>query len=145
MKTLIAAEVPLLLPGAREFFAEGHIQGKLNEDHFVKALSDGIASERMFVLAEGCPFRGAIAGAVFQDLATGETCCMEYFWFVGRHERGTLGVRLLAEFEKECVQRGAVRISMMHHVTPESQKFEHIYGRRGYTLHEQVFVKQVKA
>jgi hypothetical protein len=135
------SEVPLLLPQAREFFKEGAIQGALNEAHFVATLSTQMDAGSMFVLAEGAPFRGAIGGVVYQDLATGERCCMEYFWYVAAYERGSLGVRLLAEFEKEATARGAVRVSMMHHVTPDSKKFDHVYGRRGYTLREQVFVR----
>jgi GNAT superfamily N-acetyltransferase len=143
MNLLLAAEVSLLLPQAREFFNEGQIAGKLNEQHFVTALSDGISSGRMFVLASGCPFRGAISGAMYQDLATGETCCMEYFWYVDRHERGSLGLRLIAEFEREAKKRGAIRVTMMHHVSAETDKFTHLYERRGYGLREQVFVKVI--
>ena len=141
IRLISAAEVPLLLPQAREFFKEGQIQGTLNEPHFIQALTQQMQAGRMFVLAEGSPFRGAISGAMFEDLATGEPCCMEYFWYVDRNERGTLGVRLLASFEEQAVLRGARRILMMHHVSEQTEKFKHIYERRGYTLREQVFVR----
>lgn len=141
MNLLLPAEVPLLLPGARAFFAEGQIQGTLNEAHFVKTLAQGIDSGRMFVLSEG--FRGAISGTLFEDPATGELCCMEYFWYVDAHERGSLGVRLLAAFEHEAVRRGACRVLMMHHVSEQTEKFKHIYERRGYVLREQVFVRSL--
>jgi hypothetical protein len=134
-------EVVLLLPQARQFFREGQIDGALNEAHFVGQLTSLMRAGTMFVLADGAPFRGAIAGAVVNDLATGELVGTEYFWYVAREERGSLGVRLLAEFEREAKARGAVRVLMMHHVTPASAKFDHIYGRRGYRLREQLFVK----
>lgn len=141
IRLITPAEVPLLLPQAREFFREGQIQGNLNEPHFIQALTQQMQVDRMFVLAEGSPFRGAIAGAMFEDLATGELCCMEYFWYVDRHERGTLGVRLLAAFEEHALCRGARRILMMHHVNEQTEKFKHIYERRGYVLLEQVYVR----
>lgn len=143
IRLLGSHEVPLLIPQAREFFKEGNICGSLNEPYFIQALTTQIGAGRMFVFVEGSPFRGAIAGTMFEDLATGELCCMEYFWYVDAHERGSLGLRLLVAFEDEAVRRGARRLLMMHHVTPESAKFEHIYGRRGYTLHEQVFVRSL--
>lgn len=143
MKLLIPAEVPLLLPGAREFFLEGQISGKLNESHFCKVLTDGIETSRMFVIAHGAPLRGAIGGVLFDDMATGEPCCMEYFWYVHKQERGSVGIRLLDAFEKESKNRGAVRVLMMHHVTNGSERFDHIYERRGYHLREQIFVRSL--
>lgn len=141
IRLISPAEVPLLIPQARAFFKEGNIQGTLNEPHFIQTLTAQMLTGRMFVFAEGSPFRGAIGATMFEDLATGETCCLEYFFYVDVHERGSLGIRLLAAFEEHAFCRGAVRLMMMHHVTEKSEKFKHFYERRGYTLREQVFVK----
>lgn len=141
MNLITAAEVPLLIPQAKEFFAEGEIDGKLDEKNFVKMVTANIEAGTMFVLAEGVPFRGAIAGVTYKDVATGDVCCMEHFWYVNQHERGSLGLRLLSAFENEAKARGAVRILMMHHVAPGADKFHHLYERRGYRLREQIFVK----
>jgi hypothetical protein len=143
MNLIQAQEVPLLLPQARNFFAEGQISGKLNEKHFVQVLSSGIAEGRMFVVVEGFPYRGAIGGAMYTDLATGEFGCSEYFWYVAEEERGSLGIRLLAEFEKEARRRNAVRMLMMHFVTEKTEKFKTVYERRQFKLREQVFVKEL--
>jgi GNAT superfamily N-acetyltransferase len=136
-------EVPLLLPQAREFFKEGGICGELNDAHFTATLTKSLEARQAIVLVSGAPFRGAIAGVMFQDLATADWCCMEYFWYVAKEERGTLGLRLLDAFEKEAKSRGAVRIVMMHLENERAGKMQQLYERRGYKLREQIFVREV--
>lgn len=144
IRAIAAYEVPLLVPEAQAFFAEAPIAGAFNERHFVKALQEQVQANRAIVLACGSPFRGAIAGVLYNDMATGALCCMEYFWFVAKSERGTLGLRLLDAFEKVVKLAGATRLTMMHLVSPEHDaKFADLYGRRQYTLKERVFVKEL--
>jgi hypothetical protein len=142
LRLLPAHEVPLLLPGARQFFADGLIAGQLHETHFVTTLAGHIERGSGFVVVAGQPLRGALAGILFQDLATAETCCMEFFWYVHASERGSLGVRLLAAFEQESFSRGAVRVIMAHFVNEKTSGFEALYTRRGYRMKEQLFQKE---
>lgn len=143
IRQVTADEVPLLMPGAREFYAEGRLYGKLNEEHCIRTLSGAITAGSAACFASA--FRGAIGGLFFPDLVTSELCCMEYFWFVRKEERGTLGVRLLKALEFECERRGARRLMLMHMVGPDRESFEHFYERMGYRLREQVFVKSWEA
>lgn len=138
IRALQSYEVALLLPLARAFFAEGHIEGTLNEAHFVRQLTQQI--EAGVGVAFSADFRGTIAGIFFLDLATADLCCMEYFWYVHAEERGSLGIRLLAALEDECERRGAKRLLMMH-MLDKREQFERLYTKRGYTLKEQVFMK----
>lgn len=133
-------EVALLLPGARAFFHEGHIDGQLNEAHFVKQLTAQI--ENGVGVCFTADFRGAIAAVFYLDLATAELCCMEYFWYVHAEERGSIGVRLLAALEAECERRGVRRLLMMHMVHEASERFDHLYRKRGYVHKEQLYVKR---
>lgn len=144
IRAIESYEVPLLVPQAREFFKEAPIAGAFNEGHFVAQLEQHVKDKRALVLAAGVPFRGAIGGILFQDLATGESCCMEYFWYVAKEERGSLGIRLLDEFERRIKALAVKRIMMMHLVSPRSDKFQDIYERRGYALKERVFVKELQ-
>lgn len=143
IRLLTAPEVPLLLPLAREFFSEGNLPGKLNELHSVSVLRTHIEKGTGFALAAGFPIRGMISGIMFQDMATAEFCCMEFFWYVSQEERGSLGVRLLSAWEDQAIKMGAVRLLMAHLHSPETEKFTKMYDRRGYRMREQIFVKEV--
>lgn len=142
IRLLTAAEVPLLLPLAREFFAEGNLHGKLNEAHFVNVLRHHIGSGSGFVFAAGTPVRGTISGVMFNDMATAEPCCMEFFWYVRACERGAVGIKLLDAWEREAFSRGAVRIMMAHLDTPKTQGIERLYERRGFRVREKIFMKE---
>ena len=135
-------EVPLLLPLARAFYAEGNLPGALNEKHFVETLKNQINVGSCFVIVGGSPIRGTIAGIVFDDMMTSDRCCMECFWYVSSSERGSLGLRLLDAWENEALQRNASRLVMAHLHSENDERFTKLYGRRGYTMREQIFVKE---
>jgi GNAT superfamily N-acetyltransferase len=144
IRLLPASELALLIPLIRAFFAEGNIQGNLNEPYAIRTLRGYVESGNGFVLAYGTPIRAGIAGLMYVDLATAERCCSEFFWYVDVPERGSsIGVRLLNEFEKEAGQRGAKRILMMHLETEKTAQFARLYERRGYVKREQVYIKGV--
>jgi GNAT superfamily N-acetyltransferase len=107
-------------------------------------LTTHLTSGNGFVLVAGEPIRGMISGIMFEDMSTGELCCMEFFWFVDPNERGSIGIRLLDALESEARKRGAVRVLMAHLASEKTAKFEKLYERRGYELKEQVFYKVVK-
>jgi hypothetical protein len=144
IRAIGAHEVPLLLPGAREFFAQGFLLGKLNESHFVNNLRQLITAGRAVCLVTGSPFRGAIAAVYFDDMATGERCAMEFFWYVHRAERGSLGVRLLSALEDATRDAGVCRLMMMHNLDHGESGLDRIYQRRGYMPREKLFVKVFK-
>lgn len=141
IRSISAAEVPLLLPLARQFMGEGNIPGKLNEAHFVANLQTHLERGTGFVFVAD-PLRGMICGIMFPDMATAELCCMEFFWFVSTAERGAIGMQLLDALEREACARGAVRIYMGHMVTDKTAVFGRLFARRGYRMKEQVFVKE---
>lgn len=143
IRSLSADEVPLLLPGARAFFAEGNLAGRVNEKHMVDTLRRYIEAGIGFVFVAGdAPFRGAIAGSVVPDLHTGDPTCMEFFWFVHPGERGSVGPRLLAAFEREARQRGARRIWMLCLVGENTERISKFYRRAGYVHRESLFAKE---
>lgn len=144
VRLLSVEEIPLLLPGAREFFATRRLMGELNEAHFVSALKNQSESGIGFVLVCGNPpFRGSIAGAIVRDFATGDPTCLELYWYTCEAERGSVGLRLLKAFEAEATRRGAKRIIMMNLAGDEMDTFAKFYNRCGYRLKEQVFAKEV--
>ena len=146
IRLLSPEEIPFILPGAREFFAEKNLLGTLNEPHLVKSLKTHHAAGVGFILVCGNPpFRGAIAGAVIEDFATADRVCMEFFWYVRASERGSVGVRLLKAFEDEARVRQARRVVMMHLVDEKAEGLVKLYEKRDYILREQMFSKELEA
>lgn len=143
IRKLSAKEVPLLLPLARSFYAEGNLSGSLNETHFVKELKTLIENGTCFVLVGGMPIQGGIGGIIYKDLMTGDITCMETFWYVSNVERGFLGLRLLSAWEEEAIRIGAVKIIMAHLCSETSKKFTKLFEHRGYKIREQIFVREV--
>lgn len=146
IRMLMEDEVPLLLPMARSFYKESGLRGHVNDEHFVGTLKRQILGGMVFVFVGGIPARGTIAGVISRDLASGELCCTEHFWYVDSSERGSLGVRLFHFFEKEATRRGAKRFIMSHILTNEvadTEKFTKFYDRNGYREKERIFMKEL--
>lgn len=135
-------EVPVLLEGARMFFDEGKLPGKLNEASFVegwqKFLASGIGI--LFAAFEGDKFCGAIGGSVFGDFPTGDLVATEFFWYTLPGKRGS-GLRLLRAFEDESRRRGAKRIAMIHLADLNDEVMGKMYERLGYRLGEKIYFK----
>lgn len=145
IRLLAADEMHLMLPGAREFFETGQLQGKLNEEHYVETLSNYTRMGVGFVLArvEDGILHGAIGGVIAKDYATGELTCSELFFFVLSAYRGILGIRLMDAYEKEARRRGARRIFLMHLLTEGACNLAPLYSKKGYSLVQHAFVKEL--
>jgi GNAT superfamily N-acetyltransferase len=142
VRPLRPSEAAYLLPGARRFFAEGLVMGKLNEESFVKGVAGYLnAGVGIFLVYGDPPFQGAIGGAIYPDFPTGDIVATEFFWYVIPEHRGQAGVRLLKAFEEEAKRRGAVRLMMMHFESPKTAAFGHLYERLGYCKKEQIYAK----
>lgn len=145
IRLLPAHELSLLLPLARQFhdsLLHGDLNhAPLNEAHFLKTLQHHLDAGTGFVLVAGTPIRGMISGVMFNDMSTAELCCSEFFWYVDKHERGSIGLRLLDALENEARSRGAARVLMAHLASEGTERFGRIYERKGFALKEQIFVK----
>jgi GNAT superfamily N-acetyltransferase len=135
----------LMLPGAREFFATGQLQGSLNEEHYVETLSNYTKMGVGFVLArvEDGVLHGALGAAIHPDYATGDLTAVEFFLFVLEKYRGFLGIKLMNAYEQEAKRRGAKRTYLMHMLTEGSCNLAPLYERKGYKLVEHVYVKEL--
>lgn len=142
---LDADELRVILPGARLFFAEGALPGRLNEEHFMASFASFIKADLGVVLAAFGPdqsFWGAIAGVAFPDVATGDLTANELFWFVLPEHR-KCGIKLLAAFEEEMRRRGCIRIHMVHLYNQSGEKLDRFYERKGYRPLEIAFTKEL--
>lgn len=135
-----AYEVPLLVPRAREFFAEGHLAGTFNPDHWVAWLMKGISQGSVIVVSCGVPVRGAIGAALYADPATGDQCAAELFWYVGASERGTVGLKLLKTLEGALVRLKVKRLHLVH--LADGEPMGAVFARLGYRPLEHIHVKE---
>lgn len=146
LRQLTAPEVPGLEPLITNFFNEGNIHGKFDPKYSAKVLQSQIEAGTGFVIVGGDPICGGISGLMYEDIATGEKCCAEWFWYVNKEFRGTsLGLKLLNAYEQEAKKRKAVRMLMMHicQGKEHDSQFKRIYESRGYRMKEQIFVKEI--
>lgn len=148
IRLLSVQEIPLLLPLARQFhetLLRGNLNhAPLNEAHFQKILTHHLMVGTGFILVAGSPIRGMICGIMFEDMSTAELCCMEFFWFVDKNERGSIGLKLLDALEAEARSRGAVRVMMAHLSSEGNDRFGRVYERKGFAIKEQIFVKNLE-
>jgi len=138
-------DLPEFIPLYYRFFEEGELSGKPDPHTFVGGVKRLIDTGIVLSLVddEG-RVKGAIGGAIYDDYISGDVSCTEAFWFVGKEYRGTGGLRLLKEFEKEANARGASRIWMVHLLSLNSEKMERYYLRSGYELKEKFYLKELK-
>lgn len=144
IRDIACDEVPLLLDGARTFFAEGGLLGALNPRTFVEGWQRLLASGSGMLLGV---FRerqliGAIGGVIHPDFVTGEVVAQEMFWFMLPGERGS-GIRLFKQYELKAALRGAKRILMVHLADLNDDAMGKLYGRMGYAMMEKIYAKNI--
>lgn len=88
---------------------------------------------------------GCIGGIVVPSIFDNkEKIAQEAIWYVKKEERkGAVGIRLLKEFEKECILRGAKFISMIYEENLLAEELKNFYEKSGYKLMENHFIKGV--
>lgn len=127
------------------FFAEAGLPGVFNPAPFGVAVRSILENGSGIVLVaenEG-KIAGVIAGVVYEDFLTGDLISSELFWFVTKEARGSVGVRLLKQFEEQSKLRGAKRILMIHLLSVHSEMLTKLYTLRGYAPIEQTFFKKL--
>lgn len=144
IRDIACDEVPLLLDGARSFFAEGKLMGELNPVSFVAGWRQLLAGGTGLLLGvfEGRQLLGAIGGIVYPDFPTGDLVAQEAFWFMLPETRGR-GIRLLRAYEMRCALRGAKRLMMIHLAGLNDEAMGKLYQRMGYSLIEKIYSKTI--
>lgn len=131
----------------RNFFREsiGDYGLNLNEKTISKTLSN-YSNGYIGIIAEiddkiiGC-IGGLVAASMFDE---GQLVGQETMWFVDREFRnGKVGIKLIEEFEKECKNRGANLIVMVHMGNLNAEILDKVYKHRNYKLLERQYIKGV--
>lgn len=86
---------------------------------------------------------GGVGGVVVNFQTSDELNSIELFFWVEQGFRGSIGIKLLREFEKESARRGAKRIVMACMESSDPDRAERLYISRGYKRFERHFVKDV--
>lgn len=138
------ADLPLIEPGAREFYAASEHLRNLNMEHFIKnwnmLLSSGTGV--IFFLEDTEQVTGFIGGTRFPDMNNGELIATECFWFVRQAARGH-GWRLYRRFERWAKESGCVQIQMVHLADSMPEQLERFYERLGFKRAEVRYCKEL--
>lgn len=145
MSVLIKAkpeDIPRMASGARMFC--DLLRWPLNEAGYLAFLkkfaerSDAV----VFLMQNGDTIAGGIGGELKIDPISGRTLLVEMFWFVLPEFRGTtIGLRLLANFEKWGKDHGAAHTCMIAMENSMPQEMDRLYRRIGYRKLETTYVK----
>lgn len=126
-------------------YEELKLPGKFNRDHFAKTWRMLLESGVGIWLMDFPSKRGAIGGATYEDIFTGEKVASEIFWYIKPEERGTaLGLNLMRAFIREARTRGCtiVRSAVPRH--PEMARIiGNIYPRLDFTFLESGWEKRL--
>lgn len=88
---------------------------------------------------------GFLSALVMPDPFNGVHMAAETCWFVSKsHRQGLAPIRLIREFETEARKRGCERALMSHLTKLTPERLGRLFEKRGYSLHEQVFIKELK-
>ncbi len=128
------------------FYSECHLPGGFKKEVFIHnwnlLLKGNIGAMWRLVLDNSSVgFLGAI---LMPDVNNGDLVATEMFWYVSPSYRKSMwGIRLLTTFEKWAKEIGAKRVVMAHLTNPEGEVLGKFYTRKGYTLTESHYVKEL--
>jgi len=117
-----------------------------DEASFAETLRGMIENDQATVMvAEGASIVGMIAGLLFPAFfnhahLTGQ----ELVWWVDpEHRRGRAGIMLFSALEDWAKESGAQTFSMMSIEPLKTDEVNQMYERKGYTVHEHSFIKEL--
>lgn len=129
-----------------EFWQEGKLPGFFSKEAWVDwwIVATGNDSVLMLGLKKDEKFVGGLGAALFTCPSTGDLVAQELFWFVHPAARGSLSsMRLVKQFEKWAISKGAHRIIMVHLPTDDGHRIAELYKMWHYRYLETVFVKEL--
>lgn len=98
----------------------------------------------IFVIRDGNRIAALLGAAFVGDMFSGELNAIEQYWYVLPEYRGSkMATPLFDAFEQEAKSRGCKIILMVHLEGPFSEPLEALYTKRGFSLLEKTFVKEI--
>lgn len=144
IKRLESSDLPLLMDGASQFFAEGKLPGRFDPVYFISRWADVLSKGGGVIIGMFGPdgIQGAIGGYLYKDINNGDYQAIEGFWYVIEKYRGR-GVILLRAFEDWAREVGAKRVAMIHLLHLHPDKLKDLYERLGYHAVEISYIKEL--
>lgn len=131
---------------AKSFLKESKYPFKLDLNKLLENYSEALKASHfcLFLLeSDDEEIVGMIVGGISEPLFSSDSVATELAWFVMEDYRDSIGaMKLLKEYEKWAVESGCTFITMVDIDTLES--LDSLYTRKGYTLTEKTYVKEVK-
>lgn len=103
----------------------------------------GSGDGAMFYIEKEGVIVGGIGGIWGPDLHFPRLIAVETFWCVLPEHRGP-GLKLVARFEEWAEEKKCDFVALVHLEDSYPDSLEKIYSRRGYSLVEKHFVKEIK-
>jgi len=96
----------------------------------------------VFIMENDGVILGSLGCISAPDLHNGMQTLVETFWFTHPDSRGQ-GLLLLNAFESYAANNGIKKVAMIHMTDSYPERLEKLYVKRGYTLIEKHYVKEV--
>ena len=145
-RALTKFEVPLLVEGAKESFAEAvDMPGGLHPDYFVEKWKRLIESKQAHVIGvfgDSGELHGALGSVIGEGMFSPCIIATECWWYMRKPWRGH-GIVLLDAFEEWAKKAGAEYVAMVHLMQLQPEKLGELYLARGYVELERHFVKKL--
>ena len=138
-------ETSLLIESAESFFKEGDLPGGLDVEVFCANWTRLIKNGTGAVLAcfdDNDKLIGSLGAVLAPHLCSAKLAAVECFWYVLPEYRGH-GLKLLLEFEKWAIGKGAKLLSMIHMNNLQPESLGKLYDRMGYRAIETNYLKEV--
>jgi GNAT superfamily N-acetyltransferase len=142
-RTANKQDIPALLGLCKRFFSvSGYAENMTFHEKSMRRTLEALVQNHI-VMVHGSPPVGvlaAVVGPMFFNAK--ELSVAELFWWVDPEHRG-VGTELLSALEAEAQKRGAKRVSMLCLEKLEPEKIGQMYQRRGYSLVEHNYMKEL--
>ena len=145
IREFLPDDLPLLSELGHQFASEAKIV-KFNPDVFAKSWEAFIQSGVGVIYAAENDFGevcGAIGALQFNDPNSGDLMANEMFWIVMPDHRGGCGMMLLNRLEQWARGIGCKYLWMNYLMDSMPEKVKSIYERKGFTLAETHWVKEM--
>lgn len=138
-------EIRQIIALAKEYDGgfSAHVKVDVNYaiEKYTKLVTSGIAV--VFALKSGGDIVGGLAALKAEDLNYPRSMGVELFWFVIPGHRGE-GMKLFRAYEDWCNNSGCDIAAMIHLEDSYPDRLKRLYKKKGYTLTELHYVKEVR-
>jgi hypothetical protein len=141
-------DIPSLIKRGPHFFKHAGFEDKgliFDEDSTYKTLQFLITDENGIVLVnEDKKINGFIYGLLSPfPLNYNQIILTEFAWWVDPTARNTTGLKLLKEFEKEGIIKGATLMVMVTSDSFQEEKLKKFYKKKGFKHLEHHYIKRL--